>query len=81
MSRYNNPNSKRKQKARNKARAKEMCTYHMTTYDHGGTDAPLCVTPDEFVRLENKERFIAHEETTIKRKRRHKEPKQLTAAA
>lgn len=81
MSRYSNPNSKRKQKSRAKREAQELCTYHTKTAIQGGSDAILCVTPEEFIHLEAQERFIPQEETVIKRKRRHRVPKQLSAAA
>ena len=81
MSRYNNPNSKRKQKARNKRLAGEMCTYHSTHALNDDTDAPWCITPEEFVRREQQTTFSKQEQTIIKKKRKHKEPRLLSAAA
>jgi hypothetical protein len=81
MSRYNNPNSKRKQKASAKARAAEMCKYHSVRKLDESTDAPWCISPDEFVRREQEGTFTKQEVTVIKKKRKHHEPKLLSAAA
>lgn len=81
MSRYNNPRSKRKQKQRAKRMAAEMCTFHNKRQLDESQDAPWCVSPEEFARRELKTSFTAQESTVIKRKRKHYEPKQLTAVA
>lgn len=81
MSRYNNPNSKRKQKRKAKRLAKEMCTYHSTRKLDERDEAPWCVSPDEFIRREQRVTFSKQEETRIKKKRRHSEPRKITAAA
>jgi len=85
MSRYNNPRSKRKQKARAKRQAAEMCTYHNTHALDESQDAAWCISPDEFIRREQRVTFTKQEQVTVKRKRVRKvedtEPRQVSAAA
>lgn len=88
MSKYNNPRSKRKQKARGKRQEREMCdVYNKNTsaISSGGSDLldQAWQTPEEFVLSEGKQRFTAQETVIIKRKRGRKsnKPRVLTAAA
>lgn len=81
MSRYNNPRSNRKQKARAKREQREFCEAITKRTPNTEDGAQMCLSPDEFIRLEQTERFTPVEVTVIKRKRKHKEPKILSAAA
>ena len=79
MSKYRQPNSKRKQKQRAKRLKREMCE---SILHHSGSYEDTCaLTPEEFCMLEAKESFIPQEEVRVRRKRKHSEPRQVTAAA
>lgn len=79
MSKYRQPNSKRKQKSRAKREEKEMCQSFMIHTDVSRVNCAQ--TPEEFILAEAQASFTPTEQVIIKRKRRHKEPKQLSAAA
>lgn len=85
MSRYRNPRSKRKQKARAKQQAREMCTHMNVRQVDESQDAAWCISPDEFIRREQRVTFTKQEQVTVKRKRVRKvedtEPRQVSAAA
>jgi len=54
MNKYTNPRSKRKQKAKAKRQAKEMCNTFML-YPSAALQGSFAQTPDEFIRAERNE--------------------------
>ena len=77
--RYNNPNSKRKQRAKAKRELESLSVSMAVCPEIKGTFAP---SPDEFIALESKPKRIRNEPSTIVCKRREKpfkEPRKLSA--
>lgn len=81
MSKYNQPNSKRKQKSKAKREQREFVQDILKSSKDYVSGVACAMTPEEFMLAEAKESFIPQEVTTVKHKAKFKEPRLISAAA